>query len=265
MTGHATATPALYPTPMPNTPCIEVTRRAAPGPRRARGFTLIEILVVIVIISIIVSAATIAVGVLGGDRQSEDQARRLWAVLQQAREEAELQGLDVGLFLASGSYEFLRFDRRVNAWQPIPEDDFYAAREMPDGLRFRVTLDGREVVLKPTLPSRTIKQRPKANDDVKALGADDDDDDDDKGKDPLKREDKDNPGPQIVVLSSGEVMPFEIAIERDNQPAGFRVISTPDNDLRVERRDSSQRWEILVQTNPPQDEKEEKEKLRGRK
>jgi general secretion pathway protein H len=249
---------------MSNTPRIEVVRRAALGPRRAHGFTLIEILVVIVIISVIVSAATIAVGVLGGDRQSEDQARRLWAVLQQAREEAELQGLDVGLFLASGSYEFLRFDRRVNAWQPIPDDDFYAAREMPDGLRFRATLDGREIVLKPTLPSRTIKERPKATDAVKALGSDDDDDDDDdeKGEDPLKREDKDNPGPQIVVLSSGEVMPFEIAIERDNQPAGFRVVGTPDNDLRVERRDSNQRWEILVQTNPPQDEKE---KLRGRK
>ena len=246
---------------MTNTPCIEVASRAARAPRRARGFTLIEILVVIVIISVIVSAATIAVGVLGSDRQSEDQARRLWAVMQQAREEAELQGLDVGLYMATGSYEFLRFDRRVNAWQPIPDDDFYAAREMQDGLRFRVMLDGREIVLKPSLPSRTLKARPKANDEVKKLGADDDKDKD-KDDDPLKRDDKDNPGPQIVVLSSGEIMPFEIAIERDSNPAVFRVIGTPDNDLRVERRDSDQRWEILVQTNPPQDEKE---KSRGRK
>jgi general secretion pathway protein H len=249
---------------MPSAPLIDVSNRAARAPRGARGFTLIEILVVIVIISIIIASATIAVGVLGRDRASEDQARRLWAVLQQAREEAELQGLDVGLYLASGSYEFLRFDRRVNAWQPIPDDDFYAAREMPDGLRFRATLDGTEIVLKPTLPSRTVQERPKADDrEVKQLGADDDEKKDEKkDEDPLKRADKDNPPPQIAVLSSGEIMPFEIAIERDNNPAVFRVVGTPDNDLRVEQRDAEQRWQILVQTNPPQDEKE---KLRGRK
>ena len=237
---------------MSNTPRIEVVRRAALGPRRAHGFTLIEILVVIVIISVIVSAVTIAVGVLGGDRQSEDQARRLWAVLQQAREEAELQGLDVGLFLASGSYEFLRFDRRVNAWQPIPDDDFYAAREMPDGLRFRVLLDGREIVLNQQLPSRTLVQRAKATNrnDVKELG----DDDEEKDVDPLKREDKDNPPPQVVVLSSGEVMPFEVSIERDGAPAKWRVVGTADNDLRVERRDDASRWEIIAQTNPSKEE-----------
>ncbi|RPH54665.1 MAG: prepilin-type N-terminal cleavage/methylation domain-containing protein, partial [Lysobacterales bacterium] len=47
---------------------------------RARGFTLLEILVVVVIIGVIVSAATLAIGVLGGDREVEDQTRRFWAV-----------------------------------------------------------------------------------------------------------------------------------------------------------------------------------------
>jgi general secretion pathway protein H len=247
-------------------------RLGAQSPRpksSARGFTLIEILVVIVIISVIVGAASIAVGVLGKDRQIEDQARRLWAVLQQAREEAELQGLDVGLYLASGSYEFLRFDRRVNVWQPIPDDDFYAPREMPVGLRFRARLDGTEIVLKPTLPSRTVKQRAKANEEVKQLGSSFGNNDEDEDEDPLKRDDKDNPAPQIVVLSSGEIQPFEINIERDNNPAVFRVVGTADNDLRVEQRDADQRWQIVVQSNPQTDEKDkeskEKEKSRGRK
>jgi len=239
----------------------EVASRSALAPRHARGFTLIEILVVIVIISIIVASATIAVGVLGKDRQSEDQARRLWAVMQQAREEAELQGLDVGLYLATGAYEFLRFDRRVNVWQPIPDDPFYAAREMPDGLRFRASLDGREIVLQARLPSRTVKARAKVSDDVKELGADEEKK---KAVDPLKREDKDNPSPQIVVLSSGEVMPFEVLIERDGAQANWRVLGTADNDLRVEVREENNRWRIVEQTNPEADEKE-KEKSRARK
>jgi general secretion pathway protein H len=250
---------------MHHTSCSDGASRFQPlVPRRARGFTLIEILVVIVIISIIVASATIAVGVLGRDRASEDQARRLWAVMQQAREEAELQGLDVGLYFASGAYEFLRFDRRVNAWQPIPDDPFYAAREMPEGLRFRVSLDGREIILTARLPSRTVVERAKAKaiNDVKELGGDDEK----KDVDPLKREDKDNPAPQVVVLSSGEVMPFEVLIERDGAQANWRVLGTPDNDLRVETREENNSWRIVDQTNPESDEKaKEKEKSRARK
>src|SRR5687767_16002701 len=98
------------------------------GGAATAGFTLVEILVVIVIIGVIVSASTIAVGVLGRDREVEDESRRFWAVLQQAREEAELQSLDVALFVASGEYEFLRYDRRRQMWMSIVDDKLYAQR-----------------------------------------------------------------------------------------------------------------------------------------
>jgi general secretion pathway protein H len=230
------------------------------APLRLRGFTLIEILVVIVIITVIVGAVTISVGVLGGDRQAEDQARRLWAVMQQAREEAELQGLDSGLYLSGEAYEFLRFQPRSNAWQPIPEDPLYIPRTMPSGLRFRTRLDGREVVLKLQLPTRTIipvrKLGDDGEDDVRKLGEDDKDDerrglgrgDDDKD------EDKDNPPPQIILLANGDISAFEVEIERDGAPALWRVTGTADNDLRVERRDDASRWEIMAQTNPSKEE-----------
>ena len=65
-----------------------------------RGFTLIEMLIVIVIIGVIVSMATLSVNMLGRDSQVEDQTRRFWAVLQQAREEAELQSINVGVFVS---------------------------------------------------------------------------------------------------------------------------------------------------------------------
>lgn len=241
--------------------CSESAGHGAQARRSARGFTLIEILVVIVIISIIIASVTIAVNVLGGDRQAEDQARRLWAVMQQAREEAELQGLDAGVYMAAGAYEFVRFDPRANVWQPITDDDFYGPREMPAGLRFRATLDGREIVLKPRLPTRTFKPRAKVNNDVKELGAPDE-----SKEDPRKKDDKDNPPPQIVVLSSGEIMPFEVVIERDGAPALWRVVGSAENDLRLERRGPDQRFELIAQTNPEADDKDkEKEKSRGRK
>ena len=125
---------------------------------RARGFTLLEILVVIVIIGVMVTMATLSVGVLGADREVEEETRRFWAVLRQAREEAELQALDLAVFVGTSDYEFLRFDTRRNEWQPVVDDKLYAQRTLPEGLRFRLWMEGREIVLKPGLPDRSKKE-----------------------------------------------------------------------------------------------------------
>jgi len=220
--------------------------------RRPRGFTLIELLVVIVIIGIIVSIATLSVGVLGRDSQIEDQARKLWAVLRHAQEEAELQTMNVGMYVASEQYEFLRLDQRQNGWIPITDDKLYATRSLPEGLRFRMWLDGREIVLKPDLPDRN-------DDDDEGLS------DEEKAEAELPAAlrtiergpppEQENP-PQVIILSSGEIMPFEIQIERGREPAQFRIVALPDNDLRLERRTDRQNWEILAQTKPPVDERE---------
>jgi len=54
--------------------------------------------------------------VLGGDHEMEQEARRLQAVLTQAREDAMLEGRDVGLRVDARGYDFLRYDNRVDAW-----------------------------------------------------------------------------------------------------------------------------------------------------
>jgi general secretion pathway protein H len=190
-----------------------------------RGFTLLEILVVIVIIGVIVSIATLSTGVLGRDSQVEDAARRFWAVLQEAREEAELQGREAAVFVSTGAYEFLRFDQRRNQWLLIDDDPLYRARELAPGLRHRLWLDGREVVLEPELPDRS--------------------DQDEHLKQP----------PQVMVLSSGEIVPFELHLERDGAEALWRVTATAENDLRVERRDADRQWTIVAQTRIPETER----------
>ena len=235
-----------------------VPRSAIRDPRftPSTGFTLIELLVVIVIIGVIVSMATLSVNVLGRDSQVEDEARRYWAVLRQTREEAELQGLNIGAYFAADQYEFLRLDPLRNLWIPISEDKLYASRTLPEGLRYRMWLEGREIVLKPQLPERS--------------------DDEEEDREPTEEEKKEanlpqalrtidrseakrsqeNP-PQLIVFSNGDVMPFELHIERDGKPALWRLVATPDNDLRVEQRpSSSEDWEVITQTNAPLDDRE---------
>jgi general secretion pathway protein H len=231
----------------------------------SRGFTLIEILVVVVIIGVVVSMATLSVNLLGRDSEVEEQARRFWAVLRQTREEAELQGLNIGAYLAAEEYEFLRLDALTNRWVPISDDKLYVTRSLPEGLRYRMWLDGREIVMKPQLPERedeAEKDEPPTEEEKKeaqlpqALRTVNRD---------SKRKEQEN-RPQLVILSNGDVMPFELQIERERQPALWRIVATPDNDLRIEqRRTQSENWQIVAQTNPPLDERAAKAKANARR
>jgi len=192
---------------------------------RAQGFTLLEILVVLVIISVMVSMVTLSFNVLGPDREVEDQTRRFWALLRQAREEAEIQALDLAVYVSATDYEFLRFDTRHNEWRQITDDNLYAPRTLPEGLRLRVWLEGRELVLKPGLPDRS------------------------------KKDENQKWPPQLTILSSGDVVPFEMQIERDAAPALWRMTSLADGDLRIEQRKKNGDWFLVEQTKPPEDEK----------
>jgi general secretion pathway protein H len=177
---------------------------------RSRGFTLIEILVVIVILGVIVASATLAVGVLGRDRELENEARRFAAVIDQAREEAELQGMDLGIFLARPAYEYFRYDSRREQWQPIDDDKLFITRELPEGVHFRLWLDRREVILKPKLEEFDEKELDKHL-------------------------------PQLLVLASGELNPFELRFEREGTSTQWRVIGSADNTVRAEPIDEPKR------------------------
>ncbi len=195
------------------------------------GFTLLEILVVLVIIGVMIAMATLSFGVLGQDREVEEETRRIWAVIAQAREEAELQAIDLAIFVGQTDYEFMRFDTRRNEWTPVVDDKLYAQRTLPEGLRLRLWLESREIILKPGLPDRSKK--------------------DESQKFP----------PQLTVLSSGDVVPFEMQIERDGAPALWRMTSLADGDLRVERRKDERDWTTVVQTKPQPEDDRTKERI----
>jgi general secretion pathway protein H len=229
---------------------------------RAHGFTLIEILVVIVIIGVVISMATLSVNILGRDSQVEEQARRFWTVLKQTREEAELQSVNVGVYIAAEEYEFLRLDPLTNSWLPITDDKLYATRELPEGLRYRMWLDSREIVMKPKLPERGNEEE----DDEELSDEEKKEESMPQALRTIKRDEpprtQENP-PQIVVLSNGDLMPFELHIERERQPALWRIVGLADNDLRVEqRRSNTEAWELVAQTNTPIDEREAKTNAR---
>lgn len=93
---------------------------------RPIGFTLIEILVVIIIISIVVSVAS--VNFFRDDKQTlAEEAKRLALLLEHAREEALLTGKLIGWSAGDASYQFLVPDGE-GKWQTKRDDDVLRPR-----------------------------------------------------------------------------------------------------------------------------------------
>ena len=167
--------------------------------RRASGFTLLEVLVVIVIIGIITSMAVLSVHVLGGDHEMQQEAERLQAILTQVREDAMLQSRDIGLRLAPTGFDFLEYDSKNERWREIPDDTMLRPRTLPEGLHLALRLEDRAVQLKPPQPATE--------------------------QNPLQ--------PQVVLQASGDLAPFDIIFSRDGTTEQRRVNGTVDGKIEL--------------------------------
>ena len=89
----------------------------------ARGFTLIEILVVMVIIALMLSMAVISVGD-NFQRKMQTEAERLQTLLIAAADEAIYNGNELGIYFSEQGYVPLRFDQVARGWVIINRRPF---------------------------------------------------------------------------------------------------------------------------------------------
>lgn len=116
-------------------------RKAA---RAGQGFTLVEVLVVIVIISVFATMTTLGFeAVFGRDAQQETQ--RLRKVLELASERASIQGKPVRVEFLPHGYRFSTYDTN-NEWRLLFEPREFSERSWPDGLGLqRLEIGGQAV------------------------------------------------------------------------------------------------------------------------
>lgn len=121
-----------------------VNRRPLAALRNApqRGFTLLEILVVVVIIGVLAGAVVLSVD-SGSARQLERESNRFSALLQQACEQAELGGRDIGVLMLDDGYGFA--NQVDGYWKPQPSDGVLRERKWISGLHSEMTRDGRRI------------------------------------------------------------------------------------------------------------------------
>ena len=121
--------------------------------RSLRGFTLLEVLVVLFIIGIIVSFAGLSVN-QRDSRLVEDEARRLHGLLQIASEEAVFKGQELALQFNPRSYAFMKLE--AEQWQALDEDRLLRERELPEGIELQLSLEGVSARLTDATPAPRI-------------------------------------------------------------------------------------------------------------
>ncbi len=161
---------------------------------RSRGFTLVEVLVVVVIVGILINFTVISLRSHSPLDQLKEESQRLTNLIRIAGEEALLRSRFIGVDVTETGYGFLWLEEET--WQPV-DDTLFRSRELPQEMSI----------------SLTMAQPPG------------DDDDDEDGK---KRT------PEIILLNSGELTPFDLKLSTTLSDDYYRLSGTETGELTLE-------------------------------
>lgn len=137
-----------------------------------------------------------SIGTLGKDEEIDREARRLVALLQLGNEEALFQGRDLGLYVEEGSYGFYVYSPDSQLWNPLSSDTTFRQRSLPEGLYVSLTVEDQPVSLDP-------------------------------------EDDPEDIVPQIALFSSGELIPFELVIEREFADTRYIITGEADGTIEI--------------------------------
>ncbi len=114
-------------------------RHSKAAPDAVRGFSLLEVLVVVVVAAIL--AVTLTLAIAGNAQRSlDDGAEQFAALLTQACDEAQLGGREIGVLLDGRGYAFARLDG--DRWRTLGGQGTLRARVWPTSLRAALERDG---------------------------------------------------------------------------------------------------------------------------
>ncbi|TLU65821.1 type II secretion system protein GspH [Thalassotalea litorea] len=161
--------------------------------RLSRGFTLLEVMMVIVIIGIM---ASMLIPTLRGQDFSQDlevHAKRFDSLFTLAAEYALLNNLELGLLVEDNFYEFYGFDGQ--RWQPLDSIDKLERVEFSEPFSIRLNLEDLPIEPQIGIEAEDFEER----------------------QEEFYLDEEEEPVfPQIYILSGGDITPFQLIFTFDD-------------------------------------------------
>lgn len=166
-----------------------------------RGFTLLEVLLVLVLIGIVAGTVSLSAG--KNERKILlDLTNNFVISTQYLIEDAALQGKQYGILIDKTFYQYLSWNNKEQSWEPINHTRFLKKTMMPDNIELLFVVDG--------FP---LNQDEEDNDSDFLLNEGLFDDVDTE----LDIADKEKLEPSILIYPSGDMEPFNFEMVQKEQ------------------------------------------------
>ncbi|WP_299810871.1 type II secretion system minor pseudopilin GspH [uncultured Shewanella sp.] len=169
---------------------------------RQTGFTLMEVLLVVLLMGLAATAVTLGMGGASKEKALERTAQQFMMSTEMVLDETVLSGHFVGIVIEDTSYKYVYYDE--GKWKPLEQDRLLAERQMEPDVEMVLVLDGLPLVQ-------------------------DDEEQDSWFDEPLIEKSADEkkkfPEPQIMLFPSGEMSAFELSfVSEDEMKQDIEVV-----------------------------------------
>lgn len=153
--------------------------------KRNKGFTLLEVLLVVLLIGMMARIVVPSISWGGDEERLEDAGKRFKAVFDLASEFAMLNNIELGIIFKDNNYRFVTFDG--TKWVNFQPEKYFEPSDHEEGFELELELEGLEFAENNLLEEVTFEVE---------------EDDDNDNKEMLS--------PQVFILSSGDITPFRV-------------------------------------------------------
>jgi general secretion pathway protein H len=190
---------------------------------KQRGFTLIEVMVVVVLIGLMASLVQFNFSGNKPEDKLKHESARFAAIFEVAADYGMLNNIELGLIVKKDSYQFLGYDG--TRWTEIPEQDWQANVTVPEDIVLSMELDDLPIEEPMLFDADTFKE--KDEDDFTLRS---------------KEEQEEKIIPQVYILSGGDLTPFSLTFRlnaklvftEDAQDLAYRVTGIYSIPLTIE-------------------------------